>query len=240
MIAGGGRRVRHASTSCSPTPASPESVKPLAEITEAEWDRIIDVNLKGFFLCAQVGGAGDAAAGGGSMIVTASIAARRPRPGMAAYVASKSGVIGLARALAVELRRRPDPRQRHQPGAGRRRRCSRSSRSRPTRPRPCARWATRCRSGRPIQPEDIAAAAVYLASDEAANVTGLVMNVDGGPRPVTRRHARRFDAIDPSTREPFAEIPESLGGRGGRRRRAPPAPPTARRSGARPRTGRRP
>lgn len=156
-----------------------ESVKPLAEITEAEWDRIIDVNLKAFFLCAQTVAPVMRAAGGGAMIVTASIAARRPRPGMAAYVASKSGVIGLARALAIEL-------------AGDRIRVNVIN------PGPAqtpmlkefdfaAEEADALRMlgealplGHAIQPADIAAAAVYLASDEAANVTGMVMNVDGG------------------------------------------------------------
>ncbi|HEX5192236.1 MAG TPA: SDR family oxidoreductase [Solirubrobacteraceae bacterium] len=156
-----------------------ESVKPLAQIDGAEWDRVMDVNLKGFFLCAQAAAPVMRAAGGGSIIVTGSIAARRPRPGLAAYVASKSGVAGLARALALELAAdrirvnviNPGPAQTPmlQEFAFGDSEEEALSRLRATLP-----------LGNAIQPDDIAAAAVYLAGDESANVTGLVMNVDGG------------------------------------------------------------
>lgn len=157
----------------------PESVKPLAEITEAEWNEIIDVNLKGFFLCAQAAAPAMRHAGGGAMIVTASIAARRPRSGMAAYVASKSGVIGLARALAVELA--PDRIRVNviNPGPAQTPMLKEFSFA-PTEEEALRALGAALPLGRPIQGEDIAAAAVYLGSDEAANVTGLVMNVDGG------------------------------------------------------------
>jgi len=156
-----------------------ESVKPLAEIGIDEWRLVIDVNLTAFFLCARAVAPQMRAAGGGSIIVTASIAARRPRPGLAAYVASKSGAIGLARALAIELA--PDRIRVNviNPGPAR---------------TPMLREfgfagdeedaVRQLESGLPlgqaIDPQDIAAAAVFLAGDEAAKVTGLVMNVDSG------------------------------------------------------------
>lgn len=156
-----------------------EAVKPLAEITLDEWDRIIDVNLKAFFVCAQAVAPRMRSAGGGSMIVTASIAGRRPRPGMAAYVASKSGVIGLARALAIELAQDQirvnviNPGPAHTPMLKEFDFAEEEADA-------LRLLGDALPLGKPIEPEDIAAAAVYLASDESANVTGLVMNVDGG------------------------------------------------------------
>jgi 3-oxoacyl-[acyl-carrier protein] reductase len=156
-----------------------ESVKPLAEISGSEWDRIIDVNLKAFFLCAQAVVPVMRAAGGGSMIVTGSIAARRPRSGMAAYVASKAGVIGLARALAVELAGDGIRVNVINPGPAQTPMLQEFSFA-STEADALRMLGEALPLGRAIQPSEIAAAAVYLASDEACNVTGLVMNVDGG------------------------------------------------------------
>jgi 3-oxoacyl-[acyl-carrier protein] reductase len=156
-----------------------ESIKPLAEVSATEWDRIIDINLKGFFLCAQAAAPVMRSRGGGSIIVTGSMAARRPRPGMAAYVASKSGVVGLARGLAVELAVDQIRVNVINPGPAETPMLKEFAFADDE-----AETLRAMRAGLPlgnvIQPDDIAAAAVYLASDEASNVTGLVMNVDGG------------------------------------------------------------
>jgi 3-oxoacyl-[acyl-carrier protein] reductase len=146
----------------------PQAATPLNDMARADWDRVIAVNLTAFFLAAQ---AAAPVMQDGVMLVTASIAGRRPRPGMAAYVAAKAGVIGLARALALELAPRirvnvinPGPANTPMleefglsPDVG-----------------------EVLPLGRLIEPDDIAAAAVYLASDEARAVTGAVFNVDGG------------------------------------------------------------
>src|SRR3954452_12671761 len=78
----------------------PEQVKPLAEISRAEWDQVLDVNLTALFVAAQVAAP---KLRGGVLLVTASIIANRPRAGLAAYAASKAGVVGLATALAVAV-----------------------------------------------------------------------------------------------------------------------------------------
>jgi 3-oxoacyl-[acyl-carrier protein] reductase len=157
----------------------PQAAKPLAATTEDEWRRIMDVNLRAVFVGAQAVAPLMREAGGGSIVVTSSIAAARPRPGIATYVASKAGVNGLVRALALELA--PD-------------------RIRVNAIAPVAvrtpmlkefgfaeneqaaieRVEQSIPLGRLTEPEDVAAAALYLASDEARCITGIVLNVDGG------------------------------------------------------------
>jgi 3-oxoacyl-[acyl-carrier protein] reductase len=146
----------------------PEQVKPLAEITRAEWDQVVDVNLTALFVAAQVAAP---KLKGGVLLVTASIIANRPRPGLAAYVASKSGAVGLAKALAVELA--PDVRVNViNPGpANTPMLTGFGFDNDPANALPLKRL---------IEPEDIAGAAAYLASDDARAVTGAVFNIDGG------------------------------------------------------------
>ena len=146
----------------------PGAVKPLAEITRDEWDAVLDVNLTALFVAAQVAAP---KLSGGALLVTGSIIANRPRPGLAAYVASKAGVVGLARALAVELA--PDVRVNViNPGpANTPMLAGFGFDADPAQALPLKRL---------IEPEDIAGAAVYLASDDARAITGAVFNVDGG------------------------------------------------------------
>jgi 3-oxoacyl-[acyl-carrier protein] reductase len=146
----------------------PARVKPLAELTRDEWDRTLDVNLTALFVAAQVVAP---KLKGGLLLVTASIIANRPRPGLAAYVASKAGVVGLARALATELA--PDVRVNViNPGpANTPMLADFGFATDPAEALPLKRL---------IEPEDIAGAATYLASDDARAITGAVFNVDGG------------------------------------------------------------
>lgn len=70
---------------------------PLAEMSEADWDRIIDVDLKGVFLAMKYELAHMRRAGGGAIVNTASVAGVVADPGMAPYAAAKHGVIGLTK-----------------------------------------------------------------------------------------------------------------------------------------------
>lgn len=156
-----------------------EAAKPFAEITTEEWNKIIAVNLTAFFHCAQAVVPVMRDQGGGSIIVTASIAARRPRPGLAAYVASKTGAIGLAKALAIELASDQIRVNVINPGPARTPMLKQFGFT-GDEEEAVRGLEAQLPLGRAIDPADIAAAAVYLASDEASKVTGLVMNVDSG------------------------------------------------------------
>jgi len=146
----------------------PARVKPLAELTRDEWDRTLDVNLTALFVAAQVVAP---RLKGGVLLVTASIIANRPRPGLSAYVASKAGVVGLAKALATELA--PDVRVNViNPGPANTPMLDGFGfDTDPAQALPLKRL---------IEPEDIAGAAAYLASDDARAITGAVLNVDAG------------------------------------------------------------
>lgn len=76
------------------------------DVAVADWDHVIDINLRGVFLVAQAAGRAMRAHGrGGSIINIASILGFRERPGLASYSVSKAGVIQLTKSLALELAR---------------------------------------------------------------------------------------------------------------------------------------
>lgn len=151
---------------------------PFGETTEEELDRSLSVNVKGVFLCSQA--AVPAMRGrGGSIIVTASVMGIRTRPGFTAYASSKAAAIHLARTLAVELA-----------GENIRVNCLAPVATDtpmlntfigdrdPEEGR--AAFISTIPLGRLAAPSDVASAALYLASDEAAYITGAVLPVDGG------------------------------------------------------------
>jgi gluconate 5-dehydrogenase len=149
---------------------------PAAEFPEAQWHRVIAVNLTGVFLASQAVGRRMIARRRGRVINIASIAGELGLPGTIAYSASKGGVVQLTRALAVEwaphnvrvnaiapswfstnigdlIHREPDYE---------------------------ARAMRRVPMGRMGQPDELVGAALYLASDASAMVTGHILAVDGG------------------------------------------------------------
>lgn len=85
--------------------ASVRAVAPSEELPYEDWTRVIDVNLTGSFLCSQRVAEPMKKAGGGKTIMVGSMQAHSGAPFRAAYVASKTGLVGLARALGVEWAR---------------------------------------------------------------------------------------------------------------------------------------
>ena len=149
---------------------------PFLELTEADWDFVLGINLKGSFLAAQAA-AKSMVAGGrvGSIISLSSGAAYRGSPRGVHYCASKGGIVSMTREMALELapyRIRvnaiaPGLTDTAQPRYG-------SSEDE------IAATAAAIPLGRIAQPEDIARAALLLASDEAGFITGQVWHVNGG------------------------------------------------------------
>ena len=149
---------------------------PFLEMTEHDWDHVLDVNLKGSCFCAQsVAKAMIAAERQGAIINIASGAALRGSPRGVHYVASKGGILSLTRAMALELASyrirvnaiAPGLTDTAQPRYG-------SSEAE------IAEMARAIPFGRMAQPEEIARAAVFLASDNAGFVTGQTLHVNGG------------------------------------------------------------
>jgi 3-oxoacyl-[acyl-carrier protein] reductase len=151
--------------------------KPLLDIDETEYDRIFAVNVKGVFLGCQAVVPVFRKQGGGVIINIGSTAGLRPRPGLSAYNATKGAVHILTKSLAVELA--PD----------RIRVCAIApvATETPLLPSflgPAAgqreKFIATVPLGRLAQPQDIANAALFLASTDAEFVTGNIVEVDGG------------------------------------------------------------
>jgi NAD(P)-dependent dehydrogenase (short-subunit alcohol dehydrogenase family) len=150
------------------------SKKPLLEVTEAEWDRLIDVNLKGPFLCSQavvrhfVG-----ARIRGKIVNIASVESEIAFPDSVPYATSKGGVAMMTRALAYDLARYGINVNAVGPGTT-------DNGHNFTDPERLARYKQLVPLGRVATVGDIANAVLFLASDQADYVTGHVLYVDGG------------------------------------------------------------
>ncbi len=153
--------------------------QPMLEVGEADYDRVFDVNVKSIYRMAQAVIALMREAGGGSIINIGSTAGLRPRPGLAWYNASKAAVNLVSKSMAVEL---ADDNIRVNciaPVIGATGLLE-TFMGAPDTPELRAKFAATIPLGRFSTPRDIANAAIYLASDEADFITGVVLEVDGG------------------------------------------------------------
>jgi len=160
------------------TSAGRDEFSAFTEITAAMWDRMLAVNLTGTFHCLQAAVPDMLAARWGRIVTISSSSAQSGAPRMAHYVASKGGVIGLTKALAMELAPHgitvntippgsvETPMTRRAEEAG-----NLPSHDKLAKMIPVQRTGT---------PEDVAAACAFLCSDEAGYITGQQLNVNGG------------------------------------------------------------
>lgn len=154
--------------------------KQLAETSVADWERVFAVNVTGTFLWFKAALPAMIGQGGGSLVAIASQLALAGGRNSAAYVASKGAVISMIRSIAVDYAERGIRANAILPGATETALLERAFARAPDPAAARERSRARHPMGRFAQPEEIAAAAVYLASDEAAFVTGVALPVDGG------------------------------------------------------------
>jgi NAD(P)-dependent dehydrogenase (short-subunit alcohol dehydrogenase family) len=153
------------------------AIKPLAEVSEQEWDRILDIDLRGVFVCMKHEIPLMLEHGGGAIVNTSSGAGIKGFKGGAAYVAAKHGVVGLTKAAALDYAQSnirinavcpgiidTPMTDRFSGGTAEGRRAVIAQ-------EPVGRMGT---------PEEIAAAVTWLCSDAAAFVVGHAMVIDGG------------------------------------------------------------
>ncbi len=160
------------------TSAAVSRREPFEQMSAESWERIISVNLTGTFHCVQAVIGDMTGAGWGRVVMISSSSAQRGAPGMTHYAASKGGVIAFGKALALEVAARgvtvnniapsviETPMVAQQRAAG----AVASSEA----------MASRVPVGRMGTGDDIAAACLYLVSQEASYVTGQTVSVNGG------------------------------------------------------------
>jgi NAD(P)-dependent dehydrogenase (short-subunit alcohol dehydrogenase family) len=149
---------------------------PLETLSLAEWNRLLSVNLTGYFLCAQAFGQAMLTRGSGALVHVASIAARHPQGFSGAYSVSKAGVVMLSQQLALEWGPRGVRSNVVSPGLVR----TPMSEAFYQAPGVAERRAAIVPLGRVAGPADIANVVTFLASDRAGYVNGEDICTDGG------------------------------------------------------------
>ncbi len=148
--------------------------KPMAMMSEDDWDTVLDINLKGCFLCTKAAAKVMIKKRYGRIINVSSVAGAYGNPGQANYSASKGGMIGLTKTTAKEFAPRGITCNAVTPGL---------IESDMTEILPDdlkQKYLEKIALGRFGTPEDVANVIAFLASDEAAYVTGQVLDIDGG------------------------------------------------------------
>jgi 3-oxoacyl-[acyl-carrier protein] reductase len=146
----------------------------LVRMKTADWDDVFNVNLRGAFFCARLAAKAMLKRRAGRIVNISSVVGAAGNPGQANYVAAKAGLVGLTKAMAKELASRGITVNAVAPGFVETEMTDGLSQK--------AKDAMleSIPAGRSGTPEEVAAAVVFLASEEAAYITGQVMHVSGG------------------------------------------------------------
>jgi len=153
--------------------AGVQTWKPLLDVTEEEWDLVIDTNLKGCFLCTQHAARIMKTHGGGSIVNLGSGCNKLAFPSLVAYTASKGGIEMFTKEAAVELGQYGIRVNCLAPGS------IESERTRQEDPDYAGTWSKLTPLGRVGTAADIAPAVVFLASPGASFITGQTIGIDG-------------------------------------------------------------
>jgi NAD(P)-dependent dehydrogenase (short-subunit alcohol dehydrogenase family) len=146
---------------------------PLADVAVADFDNVVRINLRGIFLCMKYEIPAMRASGGGAIVNMSSTAGLRGVGGIGAYVASKHGIIGLTKSVALDYARHGIRANAVAPGpiATERLVLPEAQREQFVRTIPVQRVG---------RPEEVAAAVIWLCSDQASFITGATIPIDGG------------------------------------------------------------
>jgi 3-oxoacyl-[acyl-carrier protein] reductase len=153
--------------------AGVQTFKPLLEVTEEEWDWVVDTNLKGTFLCTQQAARYMKDSGGGSIVNLGSGCNKLAFPSLVAYTASKGGIEMFTKEAAVELGRYGIRVNCIAPGS------IESERTRLEDPDYAGTWSKLTPLGRVGTVSDIGPAVVFLASEGASFISGQTIWIDG-------------------------------------------------------------
>ena len=153
--------------------------KPMLEVTEDEFDRVYAINVKSIYIASQIIVPIMRGLGGGAIVNIGSVAGIRPRPGLTWYNSTKGAVNIMSQSMAVELAPANIRVNAICPVMGETGLLE-AFMGVPDTPENRARFVATIPMGRMSRPEDIARATLYLASDDAEFITGVLFPVDGG------------------------------------------------------------